>query len=379
MVKKVMEIKVFFEKKSNRWVYKYKDSKGTIHKKFCRNCNTQEEAERFVSQLESNLLDEKEQYQIKKIAQYMFTDGSAHLQRLQMFGKKLDVKTIQQKRHYIELIIQKWGNLFLNELNFSHVEIYLLHDKHSGSWKNGYIETFCSIYDETAWVCNTSIPRPQFHRFARNSRKSDIFKTEELIQFFDYSLWTDLLSEYVLFYTILCCGLRLGEARAIKLYQFDFVKKILIVDGFVKRTVSCERTNYNKTGNEDNSKIRIVPLPDKLINLIKEFVTKQKITNKNEYVFARDNGMPFRQEYLETTFKRQLIKSKVKINNRKLIPHSLRYTYITRLRRYLPLDIVQQIVGHSNYRMTEYYTRFGFVELIVKLKDAFEKVNTILQ
>lgn len=48
------------------------------------------------------------------------------------------------------------------------------------------------------------------------------------------------------------------------------------------------------------------------------------------------------------------------------------------MRRYLPIEIVQQIAGHNDYKMTEYYTRFGFDEMYVKLKDAIEVVNTIM-
>ena len=40
------------------------------------------------------------------------------------------------------------------------------------------------------------------------------------------------------------------------------------VDGFIKNNVECDRTQYNKAGNKDNRKIRIVPLPLKLILLL---------------------------------------------------------------------------------------------------------------
>lgn len=371
-----MKFKIVRDKKNNRWLYTYKDESGNFHKKICRNCTTYEDAENYISKLKANYVDKREQFLIKNIAKNMFKPNSEQINRLKQFGKVYDLKTLNQKRHFIELIIIEYGDYYIDTLNFAMVESNLLKDKHSGSWKNSYLETFCSIYDETSWMCSKIVPRPKVQRFIRNSKKSDILTTDELSEFFNKNNWEDF-SNFVFFNVVFSCGLRLGEARALKLYQFSFEKKVLVVDGFVKNNLSSERTNYNKGGNINNQKIRIVPIPNNLINLVQQYLVYQNIVDEKQYLFTRENGMPLRQEYLESVFKRQLKKSSVIINNRKLSPHSLRYTYITRMRRFLPKDIVQQIVGHSDYKMTDYYTRFGYEELIVKLKDSIEAVNTI--
>ena len=83
------------------------------------------------------------------------------------------------------------------------------------------------IYDETIWVCKNPVVKPVFQKFARNSRKADIFTEDELITMFsNYELW-DSYDEYLLFYTIYTCGLRLGEARALQVNQFIFDENIL--------------------------------------------------------------------------------------------------------------------------------------------------------
>jgi len=374
-----MKVKIVFNKQNSAWSYAYKDSNGKRHKKICVGCKTYEEAEVFVSKLKINKLDKRKQFQIKEIAADMYKENSAHLLRLKMFGKNLDLKTIKQKRHYIELIIEKYGELYIDEINFANVEIDLLLDTHSNSWKNSYMETFCSIYDETTWMCNQSVPRPNVQRFNRKSKKADILSTYEISKFFYQENWLpNYNQEFILFYLTFCCGLRLGEVRGIKTNQFHFEKKILVIDGFCKNTKDGEKTDYNKKGSQNNKKIRVVPLQDKLIDIIKEYIRENKI-GEQDFLFTRDNGKPLRQEYLEDVFQRQIQKAKINIGTRKIVPHSLRYTYVTRMRRYLPQEIVKEIVGHTSLAMTDYYTQFGIDELITKLKSAIDISNTLFK
>jgi integrase len=65
---------------------------------------------------------------------------------------------------------------------------------------------------------------------------------------------------------------------------------------------------------------------------------------------------PVRQEYLETVFSRALKTAGVEKDGRKLVPLSLRFTYVTRMRRNLEADTVKQLAGHSSVEMTDYYT-----------------------
>lgn len=367
-----MDIKLVYDSRKEKWFYSYLNENGQRLKRTCRGCKTRTEAETFVSKLK---IENKDTYLIKNIARDMYLKNSEHLIRLSMFGKKLTDPTLNQKRNYIDLIIKRFGNYRINEINFAEIAMELILDtKHSASWKNGYLDSFAAIYDETAWKCPKPIARPKFQRFIRNSKKADILTTEELTNLFKEENWKTK-RDYVLFSTIISCGLRLGEARGLKLSQFIFEEKLLIVDGFCKNT--GERTNFNKAGNESDLKIRVVPLPDELIILLKDFIAENKICCENNYIFTREDKKVVRQEYLEKTFKRAIKLAGIKVENRKLVPHSLRYTYITRLRRFLPVDLVQQIVGHSNSKMTDYYTRFGFDELQVKVAGALEAVNKL--
>lgn len=341
-------------------------------RKVCKDCSTLSEAEAYIAQF----INKDNAFLISYIAKDMYQDGSEHLKRLSDFGKILCEKTLVDKRHYIKLIINDFGSRKINELSLKEIENFLIKDsEHSGSWKNSYLETFGAIYDETLWKCPYQVPKPKFQRFVRNSKKADILTTSELNDFFDSSYWNSY-RDYVFFKVIISCGLRLGEARGLRYSQFLFDDKVLLINGFCKK--NGKRTNYNKTGNAEEKKIRIAPLPDDIIPLIQHFYQSEKREEYN-FLFTDEYGRPIAQEFAEKVFKKQLTKTGIRVNKRKLVPHSLRYTYITRMRRELPVEVVQKIAGHSDEHMTEYYTRSGIQEMISSIQDYIPAVNGLFK
>lgn len=341
-------------------------------RKVCKGCATLEEAEKFIF----DLLNQDNVFLISYLAKDMYKPGSEHLKRLADFGKVLCEKTLVDKRHYIELIIKDFGSKKINELSLKEIESFLVKDKnHSGSWKNSYLETFGAIYDETLWKCPYQVPKPKFQRFIRNSKKADILTTAELKDLFAEDSW-NVYRDYLFFKIIISCGLRLGEARALRYNQFLLDDKVLIVNGFCKK--NGRRTNYNKTGSDENKRYRITPLPDDIIELVQNWYNSQKI-KEYDFLFTDEYGKPIAQEFAEKQFKNQLNKTGIRINNRKLVPHSLRYTYITRMRRDLPLEVVQKIAGHSDQHMTEYYTRSGLREMIDSIQNYIPAANGLFK
>jgi integrase len=129
-------------------------------------------------------------------------------------------------------------------------------------------------------------------------------------------------------------------------------RKALVVDGFCKQNGT--RTNYNKTGSADKPRFRVVLLPEFAILKLSDYITRSGLVS-DDYCFTRNN-LPIRSEYAEDVFVRAVKKAGITTENRKLVVHSLRYTYVTRMRRELPAEIVQKAVGHTDVAMTDYYT-----------------------
>ena len=360
-------------KEKSKWFYTFKDPVTNKKRtRICRECKTKGEAQEYVKKLRYLSFD---QYLISNIAADMFIDGKDHINRLKAFGKALDERTRLQRRQMIELIIKDFGAYQIHKLKVSDIEKHLLaDDTHSGSWKNFYLGTFSKIYDETQWKCDKPVPRPVFMKFACNSKKADLLTTEELNLFVSRRFW-DKEQDYVLFLVTVSCGLRIGEARALKASQFHFEEKILVIDGFCKRNGS--RTNYNKKGSEEDRKIRIAPLPDFTIKIVKSYL-ETFLIGADDYLYTM-NGHPPRQEYLWNVFRRVIKRCGIKTGDRKIVPHSLRYTFVTRMRRELDVETVKKIAGHSSVKMTEYYTRFTIPEAFESIKESIPVANALFE
>ncbi|MBQ0008737.1 MAG: site-specific integrase [Firmicutes bacterium] len=67
--------------------------------------------------------------------------------------------------------------------------------------------------------------------------------------------------------------------------------------------------------------------------------------------------------------------SKPKVES--LPPHSLRFTYITRMRRNCDGEIVQKLADHNSMEMTEYYTRAAIPEMVEAAKPAIDAANKL--
>ncbi len=311
---------------------------------------------------------------IKELSRNMFIRGGEHVARLEMLGKKLSDKTLAQKRKLMDYIVGQFGEDDLESIPSAKVLRYLfsMDESKSSSWKNHYLDTFKGLYDEYVWKTDAEIVVPKFPRFSNDSKKADVFSTEELNKFFNESIWGDK-SEFLFFYVTVNCGLRLGEARGLRAKQFDFENHILIVDGFIRFDGS--RTTFNKAGSLRDKKTRVVFLPSEVEKKMREYLKTNNFSGE-DFLFVR-YGKPFRAEFCEKLFKRMLKKSLIEIDGRKLTPHSLRYTYVTRMRRYINGEVVRLLVGHTSQEMTDYYTKpmvEDMVKQIAGSKDAAEKL-----
>lgn len=374
----------------HRWYYYYNDVvTGKKVQKVCRGCKTQAEAFSFISALPP--LHVSKRVTIRTIATWMYVPGSEHIQRQEKLGRSYNLKTLKLKRHLLEIFLNQFGDLQLEELTVPLVMDFLMEDAHSGSWKNNFLTIVGEVYAEAPFYNVPYVAAPSFPKFARNSRKKDIFTTEELNILFDESLWAKLnklmyekqpqydegyLSIYLLFLTSINCGLRLGEAIGLKVHQFSFEKKILVVDGFY-RYQEKERTNFNKCGSESNQKIRVVPVSDKLSLVLQRFIVDKGL-QVDDYLFLR-YGKPIRKHLAEKWFSRAILLSDIQVGSRKLTPHSLRYTYVTRMRRNLTGETVQKLVGHTSIAMTDYYTHSALPELCEAIEPARKAANSLFE
>jgi integrase len=305
-----------------------------------------------------------------------------------------------ESRRYIKQIMALWGGLRLEALAVDVVMPYLFAAGRSGKWKNRFLEILGEIYREAPWYgCRVS--KPAFQRFAAGSKKADIFTTAELDRLFRPENFASY-QFYLFFLLCLSGGMRLGEVQAVRAKQIIFDSKVLIIDGFCRHDGT--RTIYNKKGSPDNPKFRLVYLPELTLDKMRDWIADNHLSPE-DYCFTTDEGKPIRREWAETAFYRALqtaglvplppkrqraargegrqrqTRAKLRpLDGRKLVPHSLRYTYVSRMRRELTAAELQPMTGHTSVEMVDFYNRRVLDLALAALPDsALAAADTLFQ
>jgi integrase len=341
----------------HRWYYYYLDEGKRQVQKACRGCKTRKEAEDYIRALGGDTGRDKAAL-IRDIAADMFIPGGDHVNRLEQLGRVYDIITLLDARRFTKEIIKDWGGRPLASIDPTEVTVHLFKKARSGQWKNRYKKIFSEIYDEAKWQ-KLKIPKPAFDSFAVKPEKADVLTTDELNRLFvpeNFSLPRMGQSGDVFYTMFLLClsgGLRLGEVRAVRRKQIFFDRKALIVDGFCKR--DGRRTTYNKKGSPENPRLRVTMLSDFTLQKLAEHITAHP-AGDDGFIFTETAGKPITQDRAQYVFEQALVTAKINTDSRKVVCHSLRYTYVTRMRRELPVEIVQKMVGHLKPEQTDYYT-----------------------
>lgn len=166
---------------------------------------------------------------------------------------------------------------------------YLEKQNRSVDYKNKVIGCFKQIntLSKKRYGYCSNVP-DMFERF-RNvnqiSKKVDFYTLEE---FNTYINKVDDSRYIALFTTLFYCGLRIGEADALTYRDIDFKKKTLEVN----KSVSTRHFNNGKyliTSPKNKASNRIIPIPDRAFNAIRELQNKYKTNpgyNDDWYVFG---------------------------------------------------------------------------------------------
>jgi len=382
-----------------RWYYYFYTTEGKKVQKACRECITKEQAEEYVSKLPIPANLKTKGNLIRDIAKDMFMEGSAHMERRKQLGKSVYPLTMKESRRFINIILQQWGDMELKNLLPKTVMAYLFSVNKAGKWKNKFTQILNEVYSEAKWYgCNVS--RIETEKFKVTPKKADAFTPSEINLLFKPENFPSH-QFYLLFMLCLAAGLRLGEARAVRSKQVIFNKSLIVVDGFIQ--VDGIRTNYNKKGSPENPKLRIVYLNEVVLNLLKQWITFNQFA-PDELIFTKNNK-PIRQELAETVFYRALqqakiiptalprprnkrgegrqkqIKAKIKCSdNRRLVPHSLRYTYVSMMLNHVTSTDLMPMTGHTSEVHVDYYHHKVLDMTVASLpKNLREATNQMIQ
>jgi integrase/recombinase XerD len=148
---------------------------------------------------------------------------------------------------------------------------------------------------------------------------------------------------------IYACGLRRGELINLKLSDIDRPRKLLYV--------------RQSKGMKD----RIVPLPERLIVMIDEYISREKPV---KYLFeGQYRGGRISATTLQNVLKDACYKAGI---NKPVTLHWLRHSYATHLLESgTDLRFIQELLGHCSSRTTEIYTHVS-IKSIQNIKSPFD-------
>lgn len=152
-------------------------------------------------------------------------------------------------------------------------------------------------------------------------------------------------------FLILYCGLRRGEALALKASDIDFVnRKISINKSLIFKENNSEIKNIPKS----EAGIRVLPIVDDLYDVLYDFAN-----DKTDYIFTMENGKIMSKSSFRKFWNRIIAKANEAAQKEKMqlspdiTPHIFRHTFATNL-YYAGIDIktAQYLLGHSSIKMT---------------------------
>jgi integrase/recombinase XerC len=212
------------------------------------------------------------------------------------------------------------------------------------------LRTFCKFL-----ITNNTIEKNLFENmyYPKKSKKIPLFLTENEINLL-FNIKKKKIRDIAIIELLYSCGLRVGELINLNLNNIDFIYNTIIVKG---------------KGNKE----RIVPIGNKCIEVIKEYINERKV-KKIPYtiespIFLNKNNLRLSERSIRRILNKYAIIAGIK---KKISPHTLRHTFATHmLDRGCDLRSVQKMLGHENLSTTQIYTHVT----IESLKKIYKKTH----
>lgn len=174
---------------------------------------------------------------------------------------------------------------------------------------------------------------------------------EKLFDDFDFTEGFEGSRDRLILTFFYCSGIRLAELIGLKFKDLDIAES--------KFTVLGKRNKY-----------RVIPLPQRINSLIKDYVEERKTLGlESEYFFINSNGKQLYPVLVQRVVKKYL---GMVTSQKKNSPHILRHTYATHLlNNGADLNAIKDLLGHSSLSATQVYTHNS----IDKLKEVHRKAH----
>lgn len=189
-------------------------------------------------------------------------------------------------------------------------------------------------------------PLENFKKLKEEDKRFDVLSTQEIETLKDYLKKPEIsLENQVILRLLFDTGMRLGELLRICVLDIDFTE----------RTIKLTHTK--------NHRDRLVIFRKSTSSLLSQYIEKRIeegmiLDEKTKLITLTKSG-------ITSLFNRV----KKKLGFKKFHPHMLRHTFATWLvQKEKSVDLIKNILGHSNYEMTKRYLHQNFSDVKEQLK-----------
>lgn len=271
---------------------------------------------------------------------------------LQEFGQWLRAKRYS---HNTQKTYGEALKAFLIHLNNKPLEevgnrdVVLFHDEHiikkglSASYQNQVINAIKLFFST---IQNRNLEIERLERPQRERRLPNVLSKEEVKQILEASVNLKHRAMMAITYG---CGLRRSEVLNLTPTDIDSMRGVVLVK--------------QAKGKKD----RIVPLPNKLLTMLREYYLAYK---PKTWLFEGQGGMQYDERSLASVLKNAVAKAGIP---KPVSLHWLRHSYATHLlENGTDLRHIQEILGHNSSRTTEIYTHVS-TSSIIKIKSPLDE------
>ena len=112
-----------------------------------------------------------------------------------------------------------------------------------------------------------------------------------------------------------------------------------------------------KKSKQSDPRYRVVHLPDRTWELLDHYFPRAAVCLDDPGLAFSYHGHKLGSTFVAQRFQEGLANAGISTAGRRLTPHSLRFTYDTKMRALLPPDVLREYIGHRSEQMTDHYDR----------------------
>ena len=132
-------------------------------------------------------------------------------------------------------------------------------------------------------------------------------------------------------------------------------------------------------GDPKGKEFRAIPIPERTLSLLSAWRESAHYDSVNDFVFPDADGNPITRYVALGHFRKGLEPSKVEVNGREIVVHSLGHTYNTRMRGRLADGVLRELTGHKSEAMTDRYDHTELVDRLKLLQPQRKRIDTFWQ